>query len=112
MTLSEGVAPAYPDPHNRQARERIATNASPYGAARTFDPKAEMIKKVITCAAIVAAAMAVGTSSAAAHDRDGDDRKHRFSAEWGGGNFDVLKSSSGTGIFSGSGHHGEVHGHR
>ncbi|MEU1019218.1 hypothetical protein ABZ383_12900 [Streptomyces sp. NPDC005900] len=69
-----------------------------------------MIKKAITCATIVAAAMAVGTSTAAACDRDGDHRNHPYTVEWGGGNFEFLKTSSDTGIFSGSGYHGEVHG--
>ncbi|MBB6433914.1 hypothetical protein [Streptomyces candidus] len=66
----------------------------------------KMIKKALTCAAIVVAAFAAGTSSAAADGCDMNNNEHVYGAMWGGGNFDVLKTSSNTGIFSGGGHHG------
>ncbi|MGV9881689.1 hypothetical protein [Streptomyces sp. NPDC003006] len=69
-----------------------------------------MIKKAITCAAIVAAAMTVGTSSASADDRGMENDKRPYAAVWGGGKFDVVKSSSGAGIFSGEGHYGGFRG--
>ncbi|MDN3296935.1 hypothetical protein QWM81_23385 [Streptomyces ficellus] len=65
-----------------------------------------MIKKVLTCAAVAAAAVALGAGSAAAHESGDDHRDRIVAAEWGGGSFEALKTSSNTGIFSGSKHYG------
>jgi hypothetical protein len=78
------------------------------GAARKFDQRVKMIKKALTCAAIVAAAFAVGTSSAAANGCDMSNNGHAYAAEWSGGKFDVIRTSTGAGIYSGSGHQGGV----
>jgi hypothetical protein len=64
-----------------------------------------MIKKFLTCAAVAAAAVALGAGNAAAND---DDERHDrlVAAEQTGGSFESLRTSSGTGIYSGDLHHG------
>ncbi|CAM5717277.1 hypothetical protein [Streptomyces fumanus] len=68
-----------------------------------------MIKKFLTCAAVTAAACALGAGSAAAscdegHERDGH-HERLVAAEKTGGSFEALRTSSGTGIYEGSLHH-------
>ncbi|MEU9557193.1 hypothetical protein [Streptomyces fumanus] len=69
-----------------------------------------MIKKFLTCAAVTAAACALGAGSAAAscdegqHERDGH-HERLVAAEKTSGEFEALRTSSGTGIYEGSLHH-------
>ncbi|MGK5627566.1 hypothetical protein [Streptomyces sp. URMC 123] len=70
-----------------------------------------MFKKSLACAAAVAAFMAVGAASTAAHACDHKERGYKergyiAGAAWGGGKHQDLRTASGTGIYSGAGHHG------
>jgi hypothetical protein len=70
------------------------------GTGSTVEPGEKMIKKFLTCAAVAAAAVALGAGSAAATDDEGHDRL--VAAEKTSGTFEALRTSSGTGIYEGS----------
>ncbi|MFI6105268.1 hypothetical protein [Streptomyces sp. NPDC051310] len=77
-----------------------------------------MLKKALACAALVAAATALGTVPAAAHGTD-DDKKCNstcqagfFGADWRGGSFHGLEHDSGDRVFSGDFYEGSVIGAR
>ncbi|MGW8066720.1 hypothetical protein ACVV2G_31670 [Streptomyces ziwulingensis] len=65
-----------------------------------------MMKKFLTCATAIAAAIALGTGTATANEDE--DNGRLVAAEWIGGSFETLKTSSGTGIWSGSVNHGSL----
>ncbi|MFF8289828.1 hypothetical protein ACF068_11450 [Streptomyces sp. NPDC016309] len=61
-----------------------------------------MLRKAFACAALVAAAMAVGTVPAAAHgDNDKDDHGSFHAVEWSKGKFAALESAGGSKIAAG-----------
>ncbi|MDG9716777.1 hypothetical protein [Streptomyces sp. DH24] len=65
-----------------------------------------MIKKFLTCAAVATATLALGAGSAAADENGMEDYDRLVAAQTGGKSFEALKTSSGTGIWNGSMHHG------
>ncbi|MEU2559724.1 hypothetical protein ABZ626_10380 [Streptomyces longispororuber] len=65
-----------------------------------------MMKKVVTCAVVAVAALALGTGSAAADSSVKSDDREVVAAKRGGGDWDNVRGSSGGGIYSGSKHYG------